>query len=74
LAEEFKGEAERRARFQMVINAIAKDMDVKISDEEVDKEAEKLMQQYPGADLMRTKAYADMMLVNEKILSTLESL
>lgn len=72
LMEEFKGEAERRARFQMVINAIAKDMDVKNTDEEVDAEAAKLMQQYPGADLMRTKAYADMMLVNEKILSTLE--
>jgi FKBP-type peptidyl-prolyl cis-trans isomerase (trigger factor) len=73
IAEEFKGEAERRARFQMVINAIAKDMELKISDEEVDKEAEKLMAQYPGADLARTKAYADMILVNERILSMLES-
>ncbi len=73
IAEEFKGEAERRARFQMVINAIAKDMELKISDEEVDKEAEKLMAQYPGADLMRTKAYADMILVNERILGMLES-
>ena len=74
LMEEFKGEAERRARFQILINAIAKDMDVKTTDEEVDKEAEKLMQMYPGADLARTKAYADMILTNEKILSTLESL
>ncbi|MEQ1664950.1 MAG: trigger factor [Bdellovibrionales bacterium] len=73
IAEEFKGEAERRARFQMVINAIAKDMELKISDEDVDKEAEKLMAQYPGADLARTKAYADMILVNERILSMLES-
>ena len=73
IAEEFKGEAERRARFQMVINAIAKDMDLTISDEDVDKEAEKLMAQYPGADLARTKAYADMILVNERILSMLES-
>jgi FKBP-type peptidyl-prolyl cis-trans isomerase (trigger factor) len=74
LAEEYKGEAERRARFQMVINAIAKDLNIKTTDEEVDKEAEKLMAQYPGADIMRTKAYADMILVNEKILSMLESL
>jgi FKBP-type peptidyl-prolyl cis-trans isomerase (trigger factor) len=72
LANEFKGEAERRARFQMVINAIAKDMDVKITDEEVETEAQKLMQQFPGADLARTRAYADMMLTNEKVLSTLE--
>ncbi len=74
LMEEFKGEAERRARFQILINAIAKDMNVKTTDEEVDAEAQKLMQMYPGADLARTKAYADMILVNEKILSTLESL
>lgn len=73
LMNEFKPEAERRARFQMLINAIAKDLDIKTTDEEVDKEAEKLMAQYPGADLARTKAFADMMLVNEKILSILES-
>lgn len=73
MKEEFKGEAERRARFQMVINAIAKDMELTISDEEVEEEAKKLMAQYPGADLARTKAYADMILVNERILSMLES-
>lgn len=74
LMEEFKGEAERRARFQILINAIAKDMDIKSTDEEVESEAQKLMQMYPGADLIRTKAYADMVLTNEKILSTLENL
>ena len=74
IMEEFKSEAERRARFQMCINAIAKDMDLKTTDEEVKAEAEKLMQMYPGADLARTTAYADMLLTNEKILSTLESL
>lgn len=73
LAEEFKGEAERRARFQMVINAISNDMNIKNTDEEVDKEAEKLMGMYPGADLARTKAYADMILTNEKILGMLET-
>ena len=69
-----KEEAERRARFQMCINAIAKDMDIKASDEEVKAEAQKLMQSYPGADIHRTEAYADMVLTNEKVLSTLESL
>jgi tape measure domain-containing protein len=73
IAQEFKGEAERRARFQMIINAIAKDMELTISDEEVEEETKKLMAQYPGADLARTKAYADMILTNERILSMLES-
>lgn len=74
LAKEFAPEAERRARFQMVINAIAKDADVHATDEEVEKEAAQLMQMYPGADLIRTKAYADMVITNDKVLSMLESL
>lgn len=74
LAQEFAPEAERRARFQMVINAIAKDASIAATDEEVTKESEHLMSMYPGADLARTKAYADMILTNDKVLSMLESL
>lgn len=72
-AKDFAPEAERRARFQMVINAIAKDTKVGATDEEVEKESESLMGLYPGADLARTKAYADMVLTNEKVLHMLES-
>lgn len=73
LATEFAPEAERRARFQMVINAIAKDAHLHATDEEVEKESQSLMAMYPGADLARTKAYADMVITNEKVLSALES-
>lgn len=73
LMTEFTPEAERRARFQMLINAIAKDAKLTASDEEVEKEAQALIQMYPGADLARTKAYADMMITNTKVLSMLES-
>jgi len=72
LMEEFTPEAEKRARFQLVLNAIARDTQAFPTEEEVELEAQKLMAMYPGADLNRTKAYADMMLTNEKVLALLE--
>jgi FKBP-type peptidyl-prolyl cis-trans isomerase (trigger factor) len=73
IMEEFKPEAEKRARFQLVVNAIARDAKISATDEEVNVESERLIGMYPGADIHRTKAYADMILTNEKTLSMLES-
>lgn len=73
LLEEFKPEAQKRARIQLLINAIAKDADIKISEEEITTEAKRITEMYPGADKARAIAYADMMLTNEKVLLMLES-
>ena len=73
LLSEFTPEAEKRARFQLVINAIARDAKVSPTDEEVEKEAAHMMQTYPGADKARAMAYADMVLTNEQVLSMLEA-
>ncbi len=73
LMTEFAPEAEKRARFQLVLNAIARAEKALPTEEEVEAEAQKLVQMYPGADLQRTKAYADMLLTNEKVLGMLES-
>ncbi len=72
LLEEFKPEAEKRARFQLVLNAIARAEHTLPTEAEVEAEAQKLIQMYPGADFNRTRAYADMMLTNEKVLAMLE--
>lgn len=72
IALEYKPEATKRAKMQLIVNAIAKDAGVSVSDEEVSAEAQKIMQTYPGADLERAKAYADMILTNEKVLNMLE--
>ncbi len=72
IMEEFKDEAEKRARFQLIINAIARAEGTAPTDEEIDAETEKFMAMYPGADAYRTKAYVDMLLTNEKVLSMLE--
>lgn len=73
LLEEFKPEAEKRARVQLVLNAISRKENIVPSDEEVKMETERLMAMYPGADQMRTAAYVDMMLTNEKTLTLLEN-
>lgn len=72
IMKDFAPEAEKRARFQLVLNAIARDAKLFPSEEEVEAEAQKYMAMYPTADLNRTKAYVDMILTNEKVLSMLE--
>jgi FKBP-type peptidyl-prolyl cis-trans isomerase (trigger factor) len=70
--EEFKPEAEKRAKMQLLVNAIAKEEGIKASDEEVDKRAEAVMKMYPGVDKARAAAYADMVITNEKVIELLE--
>jgi FKBP-type peptidyl-prolyl cis-trans isomerase (trigger factor) len=72
LLSEFKPEAEKRARVQLVLNAISRTENILPSEEEVKAETERLMAMYPGADEARTVAYVDMMLTNEKTLALLE--
>lgn len=72
LMSEFKPEAEKRARVQLVLNAISRKENIVPNEEEVKIETERLMAMYPGADEIRTAAYVDMMLTNEKVLSMLE--
>ncbi len=72
LMNEYKPEAEKRARVQLVLNAISRKENIVPADTEVEVETERLMAMYPGADKMRTAAYVDMMLTNEKTLALLE--
>jgi FKBP-type peptidyl-prolyl cis-trans isomerase (trigger factor) len=71
LIAEFRPQAEKRAKTQLLLYKIAEKEGIKASDEEVAKETEKLLQMYPGADKMRTEAYADMVIVNEKVFAFL---
>jgi len=72
LIEEFKPEGEKRARFQLVLTTIARDAKILPTEEEVEAETQKYMAMYPTADPMRTRAYADMLLTNEKVFLLLE--
>jgi FKBP-type peptidyl-prolyl cis-trans isomerase (trigger factor) len=70
--EEFKPEAEKRAKMQLIINAIAKKEKVVASHEEVEKRAESLMKMYPGVEKSRAEAYSDMVITNEQVIDLLE--
>ena len=70
---EFKPEAEKRARFQLVLYAIAKKESIRPTDEEIKNETDRMMNMYPGADRGRAEAYSDMVLTNDKVFTFLES-
>ena len=72
LLAEFRPEAEKRGRMQLVVNAIAKKENIRATDEEVSARADALLKMYPGADKARTEAYADMVITNEKVMAFLE--
>jgi FKBP-type peptidyl-prolyl cis-trans isomerase (trigger factor) len=69
LLAEFRPQAEKRAKTQLLLYKIAEKEGIKATDEEIAKETEKLLQMYPGADKARTEAYADMVIVNEKVFA-----
>ncbi len=73
LIDEFKPEAEKRARMQLIVNAIARAENISATDEEVQTRAAALAAMYPGADKARMEAYADMVITNEKVITMLES-
>lgn len=73
IMEESKPEAEKRARMQLIINAIARTENISATDEEIKTKVQSLSSMYPGADNARMEAYADMVIVNEKVISFLEN-
>ena len=73
LEKDFIPEAGKRAKFQLVLNAISRDSKISPTEEEIESESEKMMNNYPGADKERTMAYADMILTNSKVLEMLEN-
>lgn len=72
LRKEWYGEAEKRAKLQMILYTISKDEGLKPTEEEVKKEAEAITKMYKDADPIRAEAYVDQMLTNEKVFNFLE--
>ncbi len=70
---EWREDAEKRAKLQMVIHKIAEKENLKPSKEEIEKEAKVITEMYKEADPIRAEAYVDQMLTNEKVFSFLDS-
>lgn len=72
LVKEWTPSAEKRAKLQLVLNAIAKQEEIKPDEKEVDAEVQKLLAQYKDADETRVRTYIESILTNEAVMKMLE--
>lgn len=72
LRKDFEVDAEKRVKVELIIQEISFKEHIHPQEEEVKKEVEKVLEFYKGADPDRTKAYVEMMLINEEVFKFLE--
>jgi FKBP-type peptidyl-prolyl cis-trans isomerase (trigger factor) len=68
LHESWKGDAEKRAKIQIIIGKIADTEKIEPEPSEVEREAEMLRKKYPDAPKERVHEYIHMLLTNDKVL------
>ena len=73
LRMEWRADAEKRAKLQMIIHSIAEKENLKPTEEEIEKDVVKITEMYKDADPARARAYVEQMLGNEKVFNFLES-
>jgi len=73
LKVEWRPDATKRAKLQMIIRTIAEKENLKPTHEEIATEVEKIMTAYKDADPARAQAYVENMLENEKVFTFLET-
>ena len=73
LRKEFRNDAEKKAKFGLVINEIGKKENITADPEQVAKEVAMILEHYKEADPERAQMHAENILTNEKIFRFLES-
>ena len=69
---EWRPHAEKKAKLQLILNAIAEKEKLHPSKEEVNDEVNHILEHYKDADRERAEAYAETILMNEKVFQWLE--
>jgi len=72
LRKEWRGEAEKKGKSQLILNKIAIEEKIYPKADDLEKETEHLMSHYKDADKNRVKVYVETMLTNEAVLKFLE--
>jgi trigger factor len=72
LRSEWKPEAEKRAKLQMIIHSISESEKLEPTEEEIEKDVTQITTMYKDADPARARAYVEQMLENEKVFAFLE--
>jgi len=73
LRVEWRADAEKRAKLQVIIQNISEKENLKPSEEEIEIEVTKILTMYKDADPIRARAYVENMLENEKVFTFLEN-
>lgn len=74
LKKEFRNDGEKKAKFSLILNEIAKIEKIVPEAELVAKEVEAILEHYKEADPQRAQMHAENVLINEKIFQFLEGL
>jgi len=69
----WKEDAEKRAKFQLAVNKISIEENIKADEQDIEEELTRIMKQYKGADPQRARALVEHTLVNEKVFRFLEN-
>lgn len=70
--KEWRPQAEKKARLQLILNQIAKTESIKPSSAEIETEVSHIVEHYADADRERAAVYAETVLTNEKVFAFLE--
>ncbi|MFA6353930.1 MAG: trigger factor [Candidatus Paceibacterota bacterium] len=73
LRKEFRNDGEKKAKFALILNEIAKEEKIIPDEAEVAKEVAHILEHYKDADPERAQMHAENVLTNEKIFQFLES-
>ncbi len=74
IKSEWETDARKRAKGELIIDAIAKKENIVPDAEKVDKEVEMLMKMYKDVDPIRARDYVMHFMLNQKVIEFLESL
>ncbi len=73
LRDEWRVDAEKRAKFQMIIHSISEKENLKPTEEEIERDVNQITTMYKDADPTRARAYVEQMMENEKVFTFLEA-
>ena len=73
LRNEWRADAEKRAKLQMIIHTISEKENLKPTEEEIERDVTQITTMYKDADPTRARAYVEQMLENEKVFGFLEA-
>ena len=73
LRKEWRADAEKRAKLQMIIHTISEKENLKPTEEEIEKDVTQITTMYKDADPARARSYVEQMLENEKVFHFLET-